>query len=94
VAPAKREVLRPLAEQWFARMQQCGDGVRELMHDGRRVEEALFGCVNVFTAHVTVVFSTARRWRTRQACCEGTGKYVRQLKLRSGGELDDAALGS
>ena len=41
--------LRSIAQKWFVRMRQCGDDVRELMHDGcpvACVEDAPFGYVN------------------------------------------------
>jgi hypothetical protein len=40
-------------------MRECGDDVRELMHDGCPVAcvgDAPFGYVNVFSAHVNVGF--------------------------------------
>jgi hypothetical protein len=43
--------LRSIAQQWFVRMRQCGDDVRELMHDGcpvACVEDAPFAYVNSF----------------------------------------------
>src|SRR5688500_13429771 len=41
--------LRSIAQTWFAQMRQCGDDVRELIHDGcpvACVEDAAFGYVN------------------------------------------------
>src|SRR5437762_3581871 len=51
--------LGVIAKQWFARMRACGDDVRELMHDGFPtvcIEDAPFGYVGVFRAHVNVGF--------------------------------------
>lgn len=51
--------LRSFAQKWFAPMRQCGDDVRELMHDGcpvACVEDAPFGYVNAFKDHVNVSF--------------------------------------
>ena len=48
--------LRPIAREWFEQMRQCGDDVRELMHDGCPVvcgKDAPFAYVNVFAFHVT-----------------------------------------
>ncbi|MGE0653056.1 MAG: hypothetical protein AB7P12_15105 [Alphaproteobacteria bacterium] len=48
--------LGAIARRWFARMRQCGDDVREVMHDGcpgACVEDAAFAYVNVFKAHVS-----------------------------------------
>lgn len=51
--------LRSIAQKWFAQMRQCGDDVRELIHDGcpvACVEDAPFGYVNSFKSHVNVGF--------------------------------------
>src|SRR5215813_14067600 len=53
------EELRSIARHWFALMRDCGDDVRELMHDGCPVAcvyDAPFGYVNTFTSHVNVGF--------------------------------------
>ena len=49
--------LGAIAREWFLRMRDCGDDVRELLHDGHPtacVGEAAFGYANVFTV---------RRWQ-------------------------------
>ena len=54
-----RGELGAIAERWFAVMRDCGDEVREVLHDGCPVAclgDAPFGYVNVFTAHVNVGF--------------------------------------
>jgi len=41
--------LRSIAQTWFVQMRQCGNDVRELMHDGcpvACVDGAPFGYVN------------------------------------------------
>jgi hypothetical protein len=51
--------LGAIAHQWFEVMRQCGDEVRELLHDGCPVAclgDAPFGYVNAFTSHVNVGF--------------------------------------
>ena len=51
--------LGTIAREWFHVMRDCGDDVRELMHDGcpvACVEDAPFGYVNAFKAHVNVGF--------------------------------------
>ena len=56
--------LGAIARPWFERMRQCGEDVRELLHDGHPtacVGEAAFGYVNAFTAHVNSASSWARR---------------------------------
>ena len=49
--------LKAIAQEWFVQMRQCGDDVRELLHDGcpvACVEDAPFGYVNSFKSHVNV----------------------------------------
>jgi len=50
--------LGAIAQKWFAVMRECGDEVRELLHDGCPTaclrDAACY--VNVFTSHVNVGF--------------------------------------
>jgi len=51
--------LGAIAQKWFEVMRECGDEVRELLHDGcptACLGDAAFGYVNVFTSHVNVGF--------------------------------------
>jgi hypothetical protein len=92
----QRDELRPFAEEWFARMRQCGDDVRELMHDGcpvACVQDAPFGYVNAFRDHVNVGFFHGAALEDPAGLLEGTGKRMRHVKLRPGREPDRAALG-
>lgn len=60
---ARPPELGSMAQQWFTRMQGCGDDVRELLHDGcptACVGDAAFAYVNVFRAHVNVGFFCPR----------------------------------
>lgn len=53
----QRDDLRPFVETWFARMRECGDDVRELMHDGcptACLGDATLGYVNAYKDHVNV----------------------------------------
>ncbi len=87
--------LRPLASQWFAEMRQCGDDVRELMHDGcptACVEDAPFGYVNVFRDHVNVGFFHGAALEDHARLLEGSGKRMRHVKLRPGREVNVIAL--
>lgn len=91
-----RDELRPIAEEWFARMRQCGDDVRELMHDGcpvACVEDAPFGYVNAFKEHVNVGFYHGAALPDPACLLEGSGKRMRHVKLKPGCEHDLAALG-
>ena len=50
--------LGSIAQEWFHVMRESGDDVRELMHDGcpvACVEDAPFGYVNAFKAHVNPI---------------------------------------
>jgi hypothetical protein len=92
----QRDELRPLAELWFERMRQCGDDVCELMHDGcpvACVQDAPFGYVNAFAAHVNVGFYHGATLDDPAGLLHGTGKRMRHVKLLPGREVDFDALG-
>src|SRR5271167_784294 len=75
--------LGAIAHEWFEVMRQCGDEVREILHDGCPVAclgDAPFGYMNVFTSHVNVGFF------------QGAAKRMRHVKLRPGAEPDAATL--
>jgi hypothetical protein len=87
--------LGSMARVWFALMRQCGRGVRELMHDGcptACVEDAPFAYVNAFTAHVNVGFFHGAALPDPAGLLEGTGKYMRHVKVKPGLALDDSSL--
>jgi hypothetical protein len=87
--------LLSIAQKWFVRMRQCGDDVRELMHDGcpvACVEDAPFGYVNSFKSHVNVGFFYGALLEDPAGLLEGSGKRMRHVKLKPGHELDGAAL--
>src|SRR4051794_22209647 len=87
--------LRPLAQQWFVRMRQCGGDVRGLMHDGcptACVDDAAFGYVNAFKDHVNVGFFFGALLKDPAHLLEGTGKRGRHVKLWPAREVDAAAL--
>jgi len=87
--------LGAIAQQWFEVMRKCGDEVRELLHDGCPVAclgDAPFGYVNVFTAHVNVGFFQGAALRDPAALLQGTGKFMRHVKLRPGTATNAAEL--
>jgi hypothetical protein len=87
--------LGPIAQKWFARMRQCGTDVRELMHDGcpvACVADVPFAYVNVFRSHVNVGFFNRAALPDPAGLLEGTGKYMRHVKLKPGSEVDAEAL--
>jgi hypothetical protein len=81
------EELGELARHWFEVMRECGDDVRELLHDGHPtacVGDAAFGYVNVFKAHVNVGFFRGAEIADPHGLLEGNGKLMRHVKLRPG----------
>ena len=87
--------LHSIARKWFEQMRRCGSDVWELMHDGcpvACVEDAAFGYVNVFKAHVNVGFFCGSLLKDPKGLLEGTGKHMRHVKLRPEQEVDSDAL--
>ena len=59
--------LGTIAQRWFQVMRNCGNDVRELLHDGHPtacVGDAAFAYVNAFTSHVNVGFFLGVRFRS------------------------------
>jgi hypothetical protein len=86
-----------IAHQWFEVMRKCGDEVREVLHDGCPVAclgDAPFGYVNVFTSHVNVGFFHGAALRDPARLLQGTGKFMRHVKLRPGTATNAAELSS
>jgi hypothetical protein len=87
--------LGAIAQQWFAVMRDCGDDVRELLHDGHPtacVADAAFAYVNAFNAHVNVGFFRGAEIADPEHLLEGTGKFMRHVKLRPESDVDAPAL--
>src|SRR3954447_21372077 len=87
--------LGEIARHWFEVMRQCGDDVRELLHDGHPtacIADAAFGYVNVFKAHVNVGFFRGTEIADPGGLLEGTGKFMRHVKLRPDGDVNAKAL--
>ena len=87
--------LGAMARQWFEVMRKCGDEVRELLHDGCPVAclgDAPFGYVNVFTSHVNVGFFQGAALPDPARLLQGTGKFMRHVKLSPGTTVDAAAV--
>ncbi len=73
------------ARHWFDIMRRCGPDIRELLHDKHPtacVGEAAFCYVNVFTAHVNVGFFLGAELVDPEGLLEGTGKFMRHVKLK------------
>jgi hypothetical protein len=87
--------LGAIAQQWFQVMRSCGDEVRELFHDGCPVAclgDVPFAYVNVFTAHVNVGFFQGASLRDPAHLLQGSGKFMRHVKLKPGTAIDAASL--
>src|SRR5688572_14572387 len=92
---AHSDELGTIAQRWFEVMRGCGDDVRELLHDGAPtacVGDAAFAYVNAFTAHVNVGFFRGAEIADPHGLLEGTGKFMRHVKLRPERHVDAAAL--
>ena len=79
--------LRVIAPQWFEVMRTCGDDVRALLQDGHPtvcIGDAAFGYVNAFKAHVNVGFFRGAELADPEGLLEGSGKFMRHVKLSSG----------
>lgn len=87
--------LGAIAEHWFTVIRNCGTDVRELLHDGHPtacVGVAAFAYVDAFKAHVNVGFFRGSELADPSGLLEGTGRFMRHVKLRPGGPADAPAL--
>ena len=87
--------LGTIAQRWFEVMRNCGDEVRELLHDGAPTAclgDVPFGYVNVFTSHVNVGFFQGAALPDPKRLLQGNGKFMRHVKLKPGTLTDEAAL--
>ncbi len=87
--------LGTLAYYWFEVIRMCGDDVREVLHDGHPtacVGDAAFAYVNAFSAHVNVGFFRGAELVDPAGLLEGTGRYMRHVKVRPDSYVDASAL--
>jgi len=87
--------LGAIALQWFEVMRNCGDEVRELLHDGcptACLGDVPFAYVNVFTAHVNVGFFQGASLPDPARLLQGAGRFMRHVKLKPETPIDSAAL--
>src|SRR5687767_15256179 len=87
--------LGAIARHWFDAMRDCGDDVREVLHDGHPtacVTDAAFAYVNAFKAHVNVGFFRGAEIADPDALLEGTGKFMRHVKVWPDRDIDAGAL--
>jgi hypothetical protein len=89
--------LGTIARRWFEVMRKCGDEVREVLHDGAPTAclgDVPFAYVNVFTAHVNVGFFYGWALADPARLLQGSGKFMRHVKLKPGIAMDSDALES
>ena len=63
--------LGAIARHWFDVIRECGNDVRELLHDGHPtacIADAAFAYVNAFKAHVNVGFFRGAELADPAAC--------------------------
>jgi len=87
--------LAAIARAWFDVMRRCGDDVRELIHDDQPtacVDDAAFCYVDAFTAHVNVGFFCGSELADPAGLLQGTGKFMRHVKIRPGRPVDEQRL--
>ena len=87
--------LGAIAQRWFEVMRACGDDVRELLHDGHPtacVADAAFGYVNAFKTHVNVGSFRGAEIADPEGLLQGTGKFMRHVKLRPECNVNATAL--
>ena len=87
--------LGAISRRWFDVMRGCGEDVRELLHDGHPtacVGEAAFAYVNAFTSHVNVGFFRGAEIADPDGLLEGSGRFMRHVKLGPGRNVDAGAL--
>ena len=87
--------LGTVATYWFKIMRECGEDVRETLHDGYPtacVGDAAFAYVGAFKAHVNVGFFCGAELSDPKTLLEGTGKYMRHVKIKPGLDVDDPEL--
>src|SRR6201997_2846023 len=90
-----RGELGAIAHEWFEVMRQCGDEVREQLHDGCPVAclgDAPFGYVNVFSSHVRCGFFQGAALLDPAGLLQGTGKFMRHCELKTWNAHKRAAL--
>ena len=87
--------LGVIAKYWFEVMRACGNDVQELLHDGHPtacVAYTAFGYVNAFKDHVNVGFFRGAEIADPDRLLEGTGKFMRHVKLRPERNVNSIAL--
>jgi hypothetical protein len=91
----QRGDLGRIALRWLDIMRNCGDDVRELLHDGHPtacVGDGAFAYVDAFREHVNVGFFRGAELVDPSGLLRGSGKLMRHVKIIPGRALDERAL--
>lgn len=86
---------RVLARRWFDEMRRAGPNVLVLLHDGHPTACAgplAFGYVAVYRHHVNVGFFLGTSLADPAGLLEGSGRYMRHVKVRPEARIQEAAL--
>lgn len=78
--------LRSTARNWFQEMRACGPDVLELLHDGHPTAclgNLAWGYVNTYADHVNVGFYFGGVLVDPSGLLEGSGKFMRHVKVRA-----------
>ena len=92
---AQPRELGAIAREWFEIMRGCGDEVREVLHDGcptACLGDAAFAYVSAFKAHVNVGFFQGSVLRDPAGLMQGSGKFMRHVKLKPGAPMNAVEL--
>ncbi len=87
--------LRVIAQRWFGVIRASGEDVRETLHDDQPtacVDNVAFAYVDAFTAHVNVGFYHGAQLDDPDGLLQGSGRFMRHVKLRPGDTIDQPAL--
>lgn len=87
--------LGEIAAHWFGIMRQCGSDVTEVLHDGQPtacVSGAAFAYVAAYSSHVNVGFFQGATLPDPAGLLQGSGRFMRHVKLRPGEAVDEGAL--
>jgi hypothetical protein len=87
--------LGEIAAHWFGVLRQCGSDVTEVLHDYQPtacVGGAAFAYVAAFTSHVNVGFFQGATLPDPAGLLQGSGRFMRHVKLRPGMAVDEGAL--
>ena len=80
-----------IAQHWFKVLRACGDDVRVLLHDGQPtacIGETAFAYVDAFKSHVNVGFFGGAELQDPAGLLEGTGKFMRHVKIKPNKPID------